>query len=171
MCDVPSWLPEMVDLKGDWNDVVKRLYTVFTRDIKEGRLFCDGMPIWYDRRVSPDDYGFEEGFWHLITKERWITNNSQKRKERLPDYRRAERLSWFAPVIRNIGDKEIKFWRYLEGGSQVRLYIWLCDFDYAIILEEKEMKRGPVAFLITAFYVTGENSREKLSKKYENPIT
>lgn len=168
MNELPDWLPDMLCLDGDWNSTLARLYEVFERDIKNGRLLCDGMPVWYDRRVLVEDtYGYEEGFWHVVTKDEWETRSGCKEKKRLPDFRRAERLPWLAPSVRHITESEVTFWQCSGKKGRTEIYIWLHDLDYVVVFAKQDHRRGPVAFLMTAYYVEGGSSRRSLRKKYE----
>jgi hypothetical protein len=161
MTPAPAWLPAMIVTDGEWESVLVRLYAVFVRDIKQGNLVLNDRAVWWDRRVLPDSK-YEEGFWHLITRD------ERPKRDRLFDPRRAERLPWFAPTIRNAGDVEVRVWDYEEGRGAVRTYVWLCRFDYLLIFEKKTLKgkKRVIAFLVTAFYVDGEKSRETLERKY-----
>lgn len=154
------WLPSMVSVNGVWEEVVVRLYQVFETDFKHGKPTFEKCPIWWDRRVLPGD-SYEEGFWHLITKTDFAT------KERIPDFRRAERLPWCAPTIRNSADIAVKVWDYKEGSGRIRTYLWLENLDYVVILEKRKSKKGNVAFLVTAFYLDGASRRGAMRRKYE----
>ncbi len=161
MSERPSWLPEIVNTDGEWEEVHERLYKVFSDDFIKKKPKLNGLPVWWDRRVLPDDC-YEEGFWHLITR------RDNKTNERLFDPRRAERLTWCGALIENFNDEKVKFWDYKEANGRIRTYLWLEELDYAIILEKKRMRIGEVYFLVTAFYVDGESKRRSLRKKYEN---
>ena len=130
-------------------------------DIRQGDLSLEGRPVWWDRRILPGGR-YEEGFWHLITRE------PKPGEERLFDPRRAERLPWCAPTVRNVGDAEVRVWDYEEGSGVVRTYVWLHGFDYLLIFQKRVLKGSgrQIAFLITAFYVDGEYSRKTLERKY-----
>lgn len=158
---IPDWLPDVLNLNGDWDNVIKILYLTFEQDIKSNLLF-NGVPIWYDRNKKSSIY--EEGFWHLITKTDYTSN------ERVPDYERAKRLNWCKPIVENYTDNNVLYWENEEGKGKIRTYIWLEQLDYIIILEKKNMKKGSVMFLITAYYIEGNSSRSKLRKKYNKRL-
>ena len=86
----PHWLPSIVTVDGEWNHVLSILYGIFDKDIKQAKRFIQGKPVWWDRRILEGEQ-YEEGFWHLISKD------DQKTKDRLFDPRRAERLPWCGP--------------------------------------------------------------------------
>jgi hypothetical protein len=166
----PPWLPDFIETDGVWDEVVQRLYSVFERDFKTGRPKWRGLEVWWDSRKEKDD-DYERGFWHLIT------NTDQKTKERVPDFRRAERLGWCAPIITHCPDSSILEWKYDEGGGRIRYYLWLKNFDYVVVLEKDakcNRKSGEwfeIAMLITAYHLDGDGSRRRLRKKYENRRT
>jgi len=156
----PVWLPDIVSVDGEWEQVLSRLYAVFEADFKVTGCSFQEKPVWWDRRILPGDR-YEEGFWHLISKQ------DQKASERLFDPRRAERLPWCRPTLVNSRELELKVWDYREAGGRLRTYVWLRDWAYVVILEKKMQRCGEVAFLITAFYVDGDSKRKDLQRKYE----
>jgi hypothetical protein len=92
-------------------------------------------------------------------------------EERSFDPRRAERLPWCSQTINNSEDVQIKVWRYKEKNRKVHTYLWLEHFDYLVILHEKEMRVGKVAYLVTAFHIDGDSKRRNLRVKYEKRET
>lgn len=156
----PSWLPEIVSVDGEWGHVLASLYAIFSRDFKQTKRSFQGKPVWWDLKILPGEQ-YEEGFWHLITKQ------DQNASDRLFDPRRAERLPWCGPAISNSHDSVLKIWNYKEANGRLRTYVWLHRWDYVVILEKRQQRIGEVAFLITAFYVDGESKRRNLEKKYE----
>lgn len=155
---LPDWLPPMLDLHGDWDNMLHELYAVFTHDFKGGPLLLDNEPVWYDRKLVD---GFEACFWHLITRD------NQRAGTRQPDFRRAERLPWCAAILRHVNDPAVTFWRYREGSGVIRTYAWLAEGDYVVVLERKRKRIGQVAFLITAYHIDGASRRRNLRRRYE----
>lgn len=160
----PSWLPEIVSVNGQWEQVLKRLYSIFERDFVRGGCRFQDMPVWWDRHKSDGDE-YEEGFWHLITK---MDNHSG---ERLLDPRRAERLPWCRPTLTNSTDPEVKVWDYRESDGRLATYVWLENWDYVIIVRKRQQNRGPIAFLVTAYHVDYNSTRRNLRRKYEKGET
>lgn len=163
MDNTPVWLPPIINVNGEWSNILRILYNVFTRDFIHGKPKLENVPVWWDNRKIDDIY--EEGFWHLITKFDYTIN------QRLPDPRRAERLPWCAPIIDFSNDSVLKVWDYLESNNRVRTYIWLVDGDYVVILEKKKKRVGLIAFLVTAFHVDGPSSKRNLKRKFEKKVT
>lgn len=154
MLSTPYWLPPRCNTNGLWDDIVKRLYEIFQNDFVIHSCYYDFYKIIYDTRKIDSIY--EEGFWHLISKEDYLL------RKRIPDFPRAQKLPWCKPCIENINDQLIQKWDYSEANGRIRTYIWLKNFDYVVIIE----KRRNAAFLVTAFHVSGESTRKRLNEKY-----
>jgi len=162
MAETPDFLPPILDLRGTWEEILERLYAVFSRDFKKGAVHHRGIRIISDNRVLPDGHDKEEGFWHVVSKE------DRTSRERLIDYRRAERLPWARPMMESADITEIRVFDYDHGTKDagVRRYIWLAEYDYVLILQRKKK----VLFWITAYYVDSEGGRKDLSRRYEKRL-
>ena len=149
----------MLDLRGTWEEILERLYTVFSQDFKTGGVHHRGMRIICDRRVLPDGRDKEEGFWHVVSRK------DRDSGERLIDYRRAERLPWARSAIECPPRSEIMVFDYDHGTKDVgvRRYIWLAEYDYVLIFQNK--KRA--LFWVTAYYVDSDRGRKDLARRYE----
>ena len=154
----PSFLPAVLDSSGSWEGFLTRLYAVFTSDFKQHTTVHEGLPVRYDNRVLPDGAGKEEGFWHAISKDDRVSG------QRLPDYRRAERLPWARPALEAAARDEIRVFDYDHGPKDkgIRRYVWLHGHDYVLIL----MKRKKAFQWITAYYVDSDGSRRDLHHRY-----
>lgn len=161
MCDTPSFLPPMLNLDGTWEEILGRLYSVFSRDFKQTATCHNGLRVFYNRTIKLDGSGKEEGFWHVVSKE--AGNNGVRNF----DHSRAKRLPWAKPLIETSGRTDVKIWQYNEGTMDkgVRTYIWLEDFDYVLILARKK----EIFYWITAFYVESWK-KSSLQRKYEKRV-
>jgi hypothetical protein len=161
MANSPNFLPPTLSLRGSWYQILEVLYRVFDRDFKKYIPNHDGLPIIFDRRISQDGDGKEEGFWHVITKVDY------KSGDRLPDYDRAKRLPWARPIMESPTRSEIKVFDYDHGSSAkgIRRYIWLENFDYVLVLT----RRRTNYFWLTAFFVT-KGSKRDLANRYNNRV-
>ena len=90
------WLPALEffdDYGNDWATYEAALYTIFKED------FLDSHPFYKKIRVSvkhyPIEYGKEEAFFHTTCK------NYSGGSERVPDFRRCERIRWIRAFIEN----------------------------------------------------------------------
>lgn len=158
MSDAPLFLPSMLNLDGSWNTILFRLYRIFSQDFKASQTYHRSVKVIYNGTIKDDGLGKEEGFWHVVS--RFERNTG----ERLIDYPRAKRLPWAKPLMESPERLEIKVWQYREGTSDmgVRTYIWLEDYNYALILQRKKK----VYYWVTAFYVE-HWKKEDLRRRYE----
>ena len=154
----PEWLPDLVATDGDWDTVIADLYAVFCRDLRDGRLQLNGLPVRWDARVSGER--FEEAFWHLVTAD------EHKLCGRLFEPERARRLSWCGAVIGNAGDAAVLQWIYREKGK-LRTYLWLRELDYVVVLKGVPPAAPRYYFLITAFHLSGDSQRRNMRRRYE----
>jgi hypothetical protein len=155
----PNHGPPPHCVNGDWPSILARLYAIFTVDFKDQTCSFQGCAVDWDKRIASGD-NYEEGFWHLVTK------TDHRTGDRLLDPRRAERLPWCSPTIRNSPHVAIKACEYLESGNRRRVYIWLEEWDYVVILEKRMRKDVVWYFLVTAFHVDGGSTRRSLSRKH-----
>jgi len=172
----PNWLPEPVEFAGDWDGFVRTLYAIFEADFKHGHPRYQNRPIWHNQRIEAEGgYAYEEGFWHLVTRDQWVWNPATRRKEkeRLPDLGRAARLPWSKPAIAHASMPEVLVWDFEQEtrrGMVVRSYVWLKNHNFVVILERQEKRRGDIFMLITSFYVDHEGKRIDLASRYERRI-
>jgi hypothetical protein len=149
----------MVQVNPWTDDTFDTLYDIFRRDFVETRPRYEQRPVWH---FPEKDSGRELIFWHLTHREDKIT------KERLPDLRRSERLSWVRKVIEAAGESGVLAWDYLEGGGRVNTYVWLKDHDFLVLMRRC---RNGERRLITSYYVDYPHKRRKLEGKYSKRIT
>lgn len=142
-------LPPMINTNGGWEEIIARL------DVEFGRVFrCnprrrfEGKPLVYNSSVRDGD--IEEGVWHVIA----------KGDPRLFDPDRARRLSWIECMLDGSAPG-LSRWRYIEGDGTVKIYLWLEEESYVVILAEKER----VVVLVTAFYVSQNWTFRDLEKR------
>jgi hypothetical protein len=161
MNDSPSFLPPTLDLGGDWDTILSRLYAVFEKDFKKSQTYHRGIKVIYNGTIKADGLGKEEGFWHVVS--RFDENTG----ERLIDYPRAKRLPWAKPLMESPKRSEIKVWQCQEGTADkgLRTYMWLEDYNYTLILQQKKK----VFYWVTAFYVESWKLRD-LRRKYEDRL-
>lgn len=162
-----GWLPKELDIScGTFREIIQILYAIFEKDIKYGQLKYQGCKVGFSRKVKPDGLGYEEIFWHLVTREDKIT------AERYLDYRRAEKLPWIKAMIKHQNDACLKVWDYQEGSIKkgVRTYIWLENWDFVVILQKIQRTKVAIYNIITSFHLDGDGSRRRMHRKWVDRI-
>lgn len=154
-----EWLPPLIKMSPWDEQVLESLYAVFVRDLVRDPPFYRGGRVW----CFPDqERGRECLFWHITERE-----DPPHSGNRLPDFRRCERLCWIRALIEHADDPAVKAWDYQEGSGDVHTYLWLETFDYVVV-----MKRYPDGRrrLITAYRIDYESKRHNLRKKYAHRL-
>ncbi|MGD9746040.1 MAG: hypothetical protein AB7I98_05525 [Verrucomicrobiales bacterium] len=172
----PTWLPDPIPFNGDWNAFVRTLYAVFESDFKHGRPRFRGCPIWHNQRIDSDGpYRFEEGFWHLVTRDQWVFDYRTRRKvkDRLPELERASLVPWARPILDHESNPSVTVFEFEDEtrkGVVVRTYLWLHDWDYVVILEKQAKTKGEVYMLVTSFLVDIPAKRKDLQSRYDRRL-
>lgn len=127
--------------------------------------------------INPQTYkkedGKEKSFWHLTSREQYYQvkegNRTVPRKERLPDFARAERLEWVKLIIENHADPQIKLFYHKETTDKkpIRLYLWLYQKDFVVILQKLGANDS---FLVTSFYITYDGKRDEYQERFEKYV-
>ena len=149
------------------------LYEYFCEDFIDVKTYLN-KSIYINPKSHKKDDGKELVFWHLTTREtkvqkkvgnRWIVE-----KERLTDYRRAERLLWIKLIIENHFIDDIKMFYHKETNikKDIRLYLWLEEYDFVVILQKLGKSSS---YLVTSFYIDRDGKRKEYKKRYNNYIT
>ncbi len=154
----PSWLPEMFPVNPWSSDTYEKLYQLFCHDLKDTRPTYRGSEVWFF--LDMDD-GKEEIFWHLTTRKDKHTG------ERLPDFRRIERLPWVRAMLDQPDKPEVLDWDHDEGDGTIKTYVWLKDYDFVVIM--KKFPNGKRR-IITSYWISYSNERRKMQKKYDRRI-
>lgn len=166
MCN-PNWLPEKLNgvATGNAETIIPRLFNIFKTDFIDDPAFFNEYQVDWNRKIED---GYEEGFWHIISKKQ---KNRVGKEERLLDCPRAEKLPWGRPLIDNHQDAVfVKFWDYMEKPNEIRTYIWLENYDYVFVLSKRKTAQGPKAFIVTAYHVDGPSKKRNLTHKWQNRV-
>lgn len=158
-----NWLPKLVlynDYAG-WENYQDVIYQIFRHD------FIDTFPEFEGKRVKirfyPIEFGKEEAFYHVTCQD------YEKDGERVPDFRRCERIKWVRKFIENyqcnleecVDCSGIKMWEEPYGNNK-RVHILFEEERYMVVVE----RRDRYCLLITAFYFEKDHSLQKKLKKY-----
>ena len=152
----PDWIPPLVlfsDYAGDWDSYLNVIYGYFQQD------FVDSSPMFKGRRLRlkrhPMVQGKEATFWHMIQK-------GTIEEERVPDFRRCERIRWPRPIIEHDVDRAIKVWVNRRRGEK-RICLWFVQENYLVILAD----RGQYILPWTAYLVEQPHRQRKLQREYQ----
>lgn len=156
MTNTTNWLPPLIlfeDYQGNWKKYLAALYIVYQNDFVNSRPKFQGDTLAVKRH--PVVEGKEATFWHLI-------QEGDVEKDRIPNFRRCERIQWPRPIIEHADESDIKIWENRRQG-ETRICIWLENRDYLVILA----KRNTYTLFWTAYPVTREHTKRKLQKEYD----
>lgn len=159
-----KWLPDLLlyDDYESWDAFQDELYRIFCEDFK------NSYPVFENKRVkiryNPIEFGKEEGFFHVTCQD------YQKDNNRVPDFRRCERIRWVRKFIENYKcnleeceDCEgMKVWEE-PYKMYSRVHILLEEERYMVVIERREN----YCLLITGFYFDREHQLRKTLKRYE----
>ncbi len=152
-----DWLPALMlfsDYDGNWEQYLTAMYDAFCTQ------FVTSTPVFRGTRLGlkrhPMIQGKEATFWHMITE-------GNVEKERLPDFRRCERIRWPRPVIEHETDHTVKVWKNRRKG-ETRICIWLEAEEYLVILSERKGYILPW----TAYLVVKGHQKRKLQQEFES---
>ena len=156
MRGTPDWLPELElfsDYRGDWKLYLDAIYKIFCQN------FIDSKPLFRGERLAlkrhPIVDGKEATFWHM-------TSEGRIEAERIPDFRRCERIRWPRPVIENEHDPALKVWSE-KRGSENRIHLWFESEGYLVVLSQRKTYTLPW----TAFHVARPHQKEKYNKRWK----
>ncbi|MGL4671529.1 hypothetical protein [Cetobacterium sp.] len=140
--------------------IIEVLYEVFKDNFIDNPAYLNEN-IFIDPRSKFKTDGKEDIFWHIITRD------YDKNGKRTLDLERGIRIGWIKPVILNCNCDKVKVFYYKESNNKVRLYLWLYEKDFIVILQ----KLGKSStYLVTSFYIDQKYKRETYGKRFENYI-
>lgn len=159
------WLPNLElfdDYNNVWNNYQDALYNIFKNDLVDNPPSFDGRKVKI--RWQPIEYDKPEAFFHVTCQD------YRKDGERLPDFRRCERIRWVKAFIKNYkcdsslcdSCEGVKVWNEPYQNKN-RVHILLEEERYMVVVEPREA----YCLLITAFYFDHDHALEKKLKHYE----
>lgn len=158
---VLDWLPGLIlfeDYNRQWNEFLEAVYSAFHGDFVAKRPLFQGVAVY--TRYHPAYEGKGATFWHLISE-------GKEEEERIPDFRRCERIRWPRALIECNDAVRVKVWETGRGRNKQKEKRVICaleDFSYVVILALS----GKHYRLITAYNVEYKNRRDRLRKEYED---
>lgn len=164
MSNAFSWLPDLAlfsDYENNWDKYLDAIYAFFKSD------FLDSKPKYGNKYIGvkrlPMYRNKESNFWHLIQE----AYETKKEEDRIPDFRRCERIRWPRPIIENSDKPVVLVWenkRHSNSGIERNICLWIQEKEYLVILR----KRKKYILLWTAYPVTQDHKKRKLQKEYES---
>lgn len=158
------WLPnlEYYDYYDSWDEYQDTLYSIFKSDFIDSHPHFEGKQV--NIRRHPIEYGKEEAFFHVTCQD------YLKDGERVPDFRRCERIRWVRAFIENYKCDStlcdecdgVKVWK-MPYKSNYRVHMLLEEERYMVVVEPREN----YCLLITAFYLEHDHTLRKKVKEYE----
>jgi hypothetical protein len=150
---LPDELDYRNDFHGDEEAFLQAAYDIFHKDFLLNRFHFQYKQILLDPKIGEEEK--LSIFWHIVTKDNDLASR------RCLNISRAQKIPWIKPLLLAVPHSSIKHWRYLEGGGEIRHYIWAESTNYVVILEEKKSK----LFLVSAFCVESWKKKD-LSKRH-----
>lgn len=160
---LPDWLPAPLSLAGSsYENDIATLHEIFMSDFVDTTpAVIEGCNILVDSHTDPTwNHGYTYGFTHMITR---------GKGERGIDYDRAKKLPWVRAILDNYTKPEVTAFWYSEPRYD-RLYLWLQECDFVVILTPLVGKRASSTsdrIIVTAYAVDKGNSyglHRKLAK-------
>lgn len=155
------------------SDLFDFLYEFFHRDFVSNQTYLADS-IYINPRSHQKEDGKERDFWHIVTKNQSVQVRNGRQvcyeKQRLPDYRRAERIEWVKQILVNHSDPAVKLFYHRESNPKrnVRLYLWAHEDDFVVILQK--LGRSD-SFLVTSFYIDYARKRQEFQDKFERYVS
>ncbi|MGH2327830.1 hypothetical protein ACRCD5_05860 [Campylobacter taeniopygiae] len=130
-------------------DKINLAYNVFIRDFVDSKCFLSNILIESKttQKIKVYNFEFNETFWHIISRK----NNNQ----RCFDALRAERIGWIKCIIMDYNKPYIKMFYFYEKNHKIRLYLWLEQYDFVVILE-RIISNSKEAYIVTSFYIDNQ---------------
>lgn len=149
------------------------LYNFFERDFVANRTYL-ATKIYIDPQCNRKEDGKEQAFWHLTSRKQKYQQKKGKRYEtvidRLPDFRRSERIEWVKQIIDNHDNSSVKCFYHKEttGSKPIRFYLWAYQENFVVILQKLGRSRS---FLVTSFYIDKVSKRRTYQKRFDEYTT
>lgn len=146
---LPKWLPPQLSFSGSsYKNDLTTLYAIYERDfVTASPVTVDGCRVIVNNKPDPSWNGtYTYGFTHVITR---------GDRHRGLDYDRAKKLPWIRAVLENYKQPEVVAFWYRQP-NQDRLYLWLQELDFIIILTPLVGKRAASTsdrIIVTAYSV------------------
>ena len=144
----------------DWSAYEDAIYDAYLETVVDARLVFCGHPVKV--RFFPETKHKGYGFWHLISEAPDQKNRNED--DRVPDFRRCERIRWVAWCIQNANSAGFSCWEN-QRGSETNVVIWAEAYDFAVILTKRVPSGRPCFYLLKTAYCLRSHTIRKFMKK------
>lgn len=149
--------PDLIIFSGtDWNDYENRIYDIYLNTVARANLVFLGLPVKVKYRPNTKNKGY--GFWHLISES--PSQNNRNENDRIPDFRRCERIKWIAWCIQNAESPGFSYWENSRG-RETHIVIWAENHDFVVILARRCTQDGFKFYLLKTAYPIRERKKQK----------
>lgn len=148
--------PDLLPFNGDWDTYEDKLYKAFLDSFVHNQVSFQGWRVSTQYRPETRGKGFS--FWHVISEAADKKNRNED--DRIPDFRRCERIFWIRWVIENAGQDGFIWWENERWGN-THVVIWAKAHDFAVILA----KRKDYYVLKTAYAGIKRHQREAFERE------
>lgn len=149
-------LPEIIEINnfgGDYHTFNEAVYEIFRNDFVLNKPKFNGKRLGLKKHPIVD--GKEYTYYHF-------THSGDIEVDRIPDFRRMERMGYPKPIIDNSKCITLKVWRN-KRGSNNRILILHEEEGYLVVLDER------IDFILpwTAYYIEYDNQLRRFLREYE----
>lgn len=144
-------------------DKIAIAYQIFYQDFIQSQCLLNKILIDSKTRhkLRVENLQIEEICWHIISR--------KNKNSRYFDEERAKRIQWIRHIINDYNKPHIKIFYFYESDGRIRLYLWLYQHDFVVILE-KITTKNDTAFIVTSFYIDNDKKRQTFEKKYTDYV-
>ncbi len=124
--------PTLLPFSGDWSTYEDVIYEAFMESFVRPNIQFRGWRVTAQYR--PETRGKGYSFWHTISESPDKKNRNED--DRIPDFRRCERIMWISWVIENAGSTGFPWWENTRG-RDTHVVIWAREHDFAVVLAKR----------------------------------
>ena len=124
--------PELLLFNGDWPTYENKIYEAFLDTIVRTEILFQGLRV--NAQYRPETRGKGFSFWHTISEA--VDRRNRNEEDRIPDFRRCERIHWIRWVIENAGKDGFSWWENQRSGN-THVVIWAEKHDFAVVLAKR----------------------------------
>ena len=154
-------IPNIIELdsyNGDYQKYEDAVYKVFEDTFADKQYYFRGKRIAHKKiPIFKDKSGT---FWHIVS-------SGEIEDERIPDFRRYERIAWPGYILDYCSENcdKILVWENNRKGKK-RILLWCKEIDYIVILDS----RTDFYIFWTAYPINQGHTKRKLQKEYDEYI-